>query len=156
MTEGIVPQFRAYRHSRCQQETMVAGQSFEVVSNPMSSMERTFCTPCGAMFPIDEFAWADTGETISDYYARHTSRATPLQRFLCSKTFMVAVIATAAIAASAGCSLLVANKDLFTRILMATGGLMIGAFIGMAIFVSGFANPIKRRVCGVSDTRQLR
>ena len=85
MADGPIPQFRVYRHSRCEQETVVAGQSFEVVSNPMSSMERTFCTPCGAMFPIGEFAWADTGETLSDYYARYTTRATPLQRFLCSK-----------------------------------------------------------------------
>jgi len=156
MADGPIPQFRVYRHSRCEQETVVAGQSFEVVSNPMSSMERTFCTPCGAMFPIGEFAWADTGETLSDYYARYTTRVTPLQRFLCSKTFMVAVIVTAAIATSAGTYWLVANKDLFTRILMAAGGIMIGAFVGMAIFVSGFADPIKRRVCGVADTRQLR
>jgi hypothetical protein len=156
MNEGVVPQFRVYRHSRCQQETVIAGHSFEVASNPMSSMERTFCTPCGAMFPIDEFAWVDTGETISDYYARYTAGATPLQRFLCSKTFMVALIVTAAVAASVGTYLLVANKDLFTRILMAAGGIMIGAFIGMAIFISGFADPIKRRVCGVADTRQLK
>jgi len=156
MSEEPVPQFRAYRHARCQDDTIVAGQSFEVVSNPMSSMERTFCTPCGAMFPIDEFAWVDSGETISDYYARHTTRATSLQRSLCSKTFMVVLIAIAAVATSIGTYTLVANNDLFTRIVMAAGGIMIGAFIGMAVFVSGFANPIKRRVCGVNDTRRLK
>ncbi|QDT54461.1 hypothetical protein Pan44_24940 [Caulifigura coniformis] len=155
MPADQVPQFRTYRHARCQQETIVAGQSFEVVSNPMSSMERTFCTPCGAMFPIEEFAWVDSGETISDYYARHSASATPLQRTLCSKSFMVALIAVAAVATSIGTSTLVANNDLFTRIMIAAGGFLIGAFIGMAIFLSGFANPIKRQVCGVEDTRRL-
>ncbi len=114
------------------------------------------CSTCGAMFPIAEYAWADTDESLSDYYARHTIHATPLQRFLCSKTFMVALIAIAAIAVAGAAYALVANDNWLTRLICVAGGLMIGAFIGMAIFVSGFANPIKRSVCGVSDTRLLR
>lgn len=155
MPQGSVPQFRVYRHTRCEQETVVSGQSFEVVSNPMSSMERTFCTPCGAMFPIHEFAWIDTGEAISDYYARHSSSATPLQRFLCSKTFMVAVILVGAVATSAGMYFLFVNNKLGVRLFMALFGVIVGAFVGMAIFQSAFANPIKRRVCRVDDTRRL-
>jgi len=153
--EGI-PQFRSYRHSRCDQETVVSGQSFEVVSNPMSSMDRTFCSSCGAMFPIGEFAWADTKETISDYYSRHGSRATALERFLCSKTLMVALILVSAVTTSAGMYFLFGNDKLAVRILMTLFGVMVGAFVGMAIFLSAFANPIKRRVCGVNDTRRLR
>lgn len=156
MAGELIPQFRVYRHSRCQQETMVADRMFEIVSNPMSSMERTFCTPCSAMFPIEEFAWADTGETLSDYYARYTARATPLQRFLCSKKVMVSLIVLSAALTSFGTYTLVSDKDLFTRLFMACGGLLIGAIIGMSLFLSVFANPIKRRVCGVSETRLLR
>jgi hypothetical protein len=122
----------------------------------MSSMEQTLCSSCGAMFPIAEYAWSDTGESLSDYYARHSAGATGLQRFLCSKRFMVAVILAAAIATAAAIYALVADEDLFTRLICVAGGLMIGAIVGMAIFVSGFANPIKRKVCGVSDTRLLR
>ena len=114
------------------------------------------CSTCGAMFPITEYSWTDSGETLNDYYARHTTRATDLQRFLCSKKFMVAVIALFAILAAAGCYALVAGNDLFTRLICVAGGLMIGAMIGMTVFLSGFANPIKRKVCGVSDTRSLR
>jgi len=156
MSTEAVPESRAYRHSRCLQETLVAGQSFEVVSNPMSSMERTLCSACGAMFPIAEFTWADTGETLSDYYARHTRNATPTQRFLCSKKFMVAVIAGCAIPVAVGAYAFVAPNDWLTRVIIVAGGLMIGAVIGMAIFVSGVASPITRKVCGVSDTRMLR
>lgn len=156
MSTEAIPESRAYRHLQCKQETLVSGQSFEVVSNPMSSMERTMCTTCGMMFPITEFAWADTNETLADYYARHTQNATPAQRFLCSKKFMVGVIVVCAIATAAAVLAFVAPNDWFTRIILAAGGLMIGAFIGMAVFLSGFANPITRRVCGVADTRLLR
>lgn len=151
-----IPESRAYRHVRCGQTTLVSGDSFEVVSNPMSSMERTKCSNCGAMFPITEFVWADTDETLSDYYARHTAGATPTQRFLCSKTFMVAVIAVCAIATAIGGYTIVANDNWLARLIVVAGSLMVGSIIGGAIYLSGIANPITRKVCGVKDTRMLK
>jgi hypothetical protein len=156
MTEQAVPESRTYRHVKCGNDTVVSGQPFEVVSNPMSSMERTQCASCGAMFPISEFVWSDTGETISDYYARHTKDATDRQRFLCSKKFMVAVIAVCIIVTETGIYVLLADADKLVLAFCLVGGLMIGAIIGMSVFVSGFANPIKHKVCGVSDTRSLK
>ena len=156
MTEQQIPESRTYRHIKCGNETTVGEQSFEVFSNPMSSMEQTQCSSCNAMFPISEFEWSDTGETIADYYARHTEAATDRQRFLCSKKFMVGLILFSAIVTAGAISVLVANNNMLARIICLFGGLMIGAMIGMAIFVSGFANPIKRKVCGVSDTRMLK
>jgi uncharacterized membrane protein YcjF (UPF0283 family) len=156
MSAEAIPHSRAYRHLQCQQETLVEGQSFEVVSNPMSSMERTMCSTCGMMFPIADFAWVDTGETLADYYARHTQNATPAQRFLCSKKFMVAVIALFAIATAAGAYSIVANDNWLARVICVAGGLMVGAIIGGAIFLSGIEKPITRKVCGVKDTRMLR
>ena len=156
MTEQAIPESRSYRHVKCGNDTVVSEQSFEVVSNPMSSMEQTQCSSCGAMFPISDFEWSDTGEKISDYYARHTKSATDLQRFLCSKQFMVALIAICILVTEIGIYFLLANDDKFVLIFCLVGGLMIGAIIGMAICVSGFANPIKRKVCGVSDTRSLK
>lgn len=155
MTEQGIPESRAYRHVKCGNDTVVSDQPFELVSNPMSSMEQTQCSSCGAMFPMSDFEWSDTGENISDYYARHTKDATDLQRFLCSKKFMVGIILIAAVLTASGVYLLVANDSILTRIICLFGGFMIGAMIGMAIFVTGFANPIKRKVCGVADTRLL-
>ncbi|GAA4454855.1 hypothetical protein [Novipirellula rosea] len=155
MVEQQIPESRTYRHTQCGNETTVSEQSFELVSNPMSSMEQTHCSSCNAMFPISEYEWSDTGETISGYYARHTKNATDRQRFLCSKKFMVGVILFSAIVTAGAISVLVADNNMLARIISLFGGLMIGAMIGMAIFVSGFANPIKRKVCGVSDTRML-
>ncbi|TWU59314.1 hypothetical protein Poly51_21020 [Rubripirellula tenax] len=156
MSADLVPESRAYRHITCGSETVVGGQSFEVVSNPMSSMEQTKCSMCNAMFPISDYVWADTDENLSDYYARHTTTATDLQRLLCSKKMMVGLVAVSALAAAAGVYVLVANDDLFTRTICLLGGLMIGAFIGATLFLHVFANPITRKVCGVRDTRLLR
>lgn len=155
MTEQEIPESRAYRHVKCGNDTVVSGQPFELVSNPMSSMEQTQCSSCGAMFPMSDFEWSDTSENISDYYTRYTKDATDLQHFLCSKKFMVGIILIAAVMTASGVYLLVANDSILTRLICFFGGFMIGAMIGMAIFVTGFANPIKRKVCGVADTRLL-
>lgn len=155
MTSESIPESRNYRHRKCGNETTVAEQSFETVSNPMSSMEQTFCSSCNAMFGIEEIEWSDTGETIADYYARHSANATPMQRFLTSKKFMLALIAVIAFAAAGGAFILLANSTSLIKILGALGGFVIGAFIGMMIFLEAIANPITKKVCGVSDTRSL-
>ena len=156
MTEQTIPESRTYRHIQCGADTAVSGQPFETVSNPMSSMEQTLCSSCGRMFPITEFEWTDTGEKISDYYARYTKNATSLQRFLCSKTFMVALIAVCIILTEIGIYFLVRNQNVLALVICLAGGVMIGGIIGMSVFIYGFADPIKRRVCGVSDTRTLK
>ena len=156
MAENPTPESRAYRHLKCGTETTVSGPSFETVSNPMSSMERTFCTSCNSMFGIDEYEWADTGESISDYYVRYTKNATSLQRFLSSKRFMVTLILLIALPAAIGVFLFMSNNNGIARVLGSIGGLVVGAFIGMMLFVEAFAKPITRKVCGVTDTRVLK
>lgn len=156
MADSSIPESRVYRHRKCGNETTVDGQSFETVSDPMSSMERTFCSSCNALFGISEYEWSDTGETISDYYARHSKGATSSQRFLTSKKFMVLTILFIAVPAAAGVYVLLANNNLLARLLGVVGGLVVGAFIGMMVFVEVFAKPITRKVCGVADTRSLK
>ena len=156
MAESVAPESRAYRHRKCGTETVVSGQPFETVSNPMSSMQQTFCSECNAMFGITEYEWSDTGETIAEYYARHSKTATSTQRFLTSKRFMVLVIAMIAMPAAIGAYLLLADNIVLARVFGVIGGLIVGAFIGMMIFVELFDKPISRKVCGVSDTRMLR
>jgi hypothetical protein len=108
------------------------------------------------MFGIEEYEWADTGETISDYYARHSKNATSSQRFLVSKKFMMMLILTAALSAAIGVFLLMANNNGLARLFGTFGGLVLGAFVGMMLFVEVFAKPITRKVCGVPDTRVLK
>jgi hypothetical protein len=155
MSEQSIPDSRAYRHVQCGNETLVSGDSFQVVSNPMSSMERTFCSTCNSMFPIADYEWCDTGENLADYYARHTTSATDLQRFLCSKKFMVALIAFWAVVAASGCYYLVRDQVLLAKAICLFTGLVVGAVIGGTVFLNVFEKPITRKVCGVRDTRLL-
>src|SRR5262245_5191356 len=154
MTESPIPESRVYRHVQCGTETVISGQSFEVASNPMSDMTRTWCNQCNAFFPVTDYEWSDTGEKISDYYARHSARATKLERFLCSKKFMIVCAVTGLILGMIGGYFLVRDKQLIAQIIMVpfVGG--IGVFIFCALYVE-LGKPITRRVCGVSDTRVL-
>ena len=69
---------------------------------------------------------------------------------------MVGLAALGAILTAAGVSYLVRDMNVLARVICFFGGLCIGAIIGCAVFVEVFANPIKRKVCGVKDTRMLR
>lgn len=155
MNAPAVPEARIYRHLKCNTETMVSGQAFEVVSNPMSSMTRTWCNTCQSHDSIDQYVWVDSGETIADYYARHSTKATPLQRFLVSKKFMVGMWIAGFVAASIGAWFLYKNMQPSMRYVFTPLTGLLGVFVATIIFVEVFEHPIKRRVCGVTDTRVL-
>lgn len=154
--EEAVPESRSYRHLACGQETEVSGQSFSVVSDPMSSMERTMCSSCEAMFPIAEFAWADTNETLTDYYARHSAKATSLQRFLTSKKCMISLWIVGFLGGAVGAYFLFADNELWLKILMIPMTGVIGVIVASAFYVFALCGPISRSVCGVKDTRLLK
>ncbi|MCI0360297.1 MAG: hypothetical protein L0211_17610 [Planctomycetaceae bacterium] len=149
-----IPESRVYRHLQCGTETVISGQAFEVASNPLSDMTRTWCNQCNAFFPVSDYEWSDTGEKISDYYARHSARASQLERFLCSKKFMIVCGITGFLLGTAAGIFLFRNQALWLNLLMGPFGGGLGAFGALAIYVS-LGNPIAKRVCGVSDTRLL-
>jgi len=155
MTENVVPESRTYRHFACKTETTISGQPFSVMSNPLSDMARTWCSQCGAHFPLSEYEWSDTNEKVTDYYARHSAKATPLQVFLCSRRCMILLAATGFLLGAIGGYFLFRNNALWLQILMpiACGG--FGAFGGLAVYISALCGPITQKVCGVSDTRTL-
>ena len=122
----------------------------------MSSMTRTWCTHCDSFFPLSDYEWSDTSEKLTDYYARHSQRATDLQRFLCSKKFMVILWVVGFILAAIGAYFLFQDDKVWVRIVFVPLSGVIGVLIASGVFVSGFANPITRKVCGASDTRLLK
>ena len=155
MSDQSIPESRTYRHVQCGNETTVSEESFEVASNPLSTMETTQCAACGAQFPIADFVWADTGETIADYYARHSKGATDMQRFLCSKQVMMAFIGIGALLLAVGFFILVRDEDTLVKLLCTGTGLVVGAVVGGMVFEKVLEKPIVRKVCGVKDTRML-
>ncbi|HEV8002145.1 MAG TPA: hypothetical protein VGP63_19810 [Planctomycetaceae bacterium] len=156
MSNDVPPESRSYLHAKCSTETVVGGTAFENVSNPMSSVTRTWCSQCGAYFPMSDYAWSDTGEKISDYYARHSKKATDLQHFLCSKKVMIALWIIGFISAAIGAYFLFEQRPLGAKLVLVPIGGAIGVAIASVVFVEGLANPIRRNVCGVKDTRLLK
>lgn len=156
MTLPTIPKLRRYRHERCNAYTVVAGQAFEALSDPLSDMTRTWCSTCRAFFPLSDFVWADTGEKIIDYYARHGARASRVERFLCSRAFLVlAAVAgflAGAIAGFAGFRNQGATTMLFMTVFVGVIGVIV--FASLKEFFLG--KLIVRRVCGVRDTRMLK
>jgi hypothetical protein len=154
MATQAVPESRVYRHLHCGSETVISGQAFEVASNPLADMTRTWCNQCNAFFPVTDYQWSDTGETISDYYARHSARATAIERFVCSKKFLIVCALGGLVLGGIGGYLLFRDEALWLQILMTlfVGGL--GVFAASALFIQ-LGKPITRRVCDVNDTRLL-
>ena len=155
MSDSNIRESRMYRHVKCDGITTVSDQSFEVLSNPMSSVTRTWCTECDAFAPLSEFEWADTQENIVTYYERHSTKATALEHFLVSKKCMVNLAVIGLVLGGGGGFFLFRDEGLWKCILFIPfcGGL--GAFAGLAVYITALCGPITRRVCGVKDTRTL-
>ncbi|MBC8354331.1 MAG: ammonium transporter [Planctomycetes bacterium] len=151
-----IPESRTYRHLQCDQETNVSGQPFEVISNPLSDMTRTWCNHCDSFFPLSDYEWADTGENITEYYSRHSASATQLQRFLCSKRFLIILVVVGFILGAVAGFLLFRNDALWLKIVMTPACGFFGVFGAAAVYVSVICNMVVRKVCGVSDTRVLK
>lgn len=156
MSDALVPESRTYRHTKCGAETVVSGDAFSVVSNPLADMTRTWCTPCNAFFPVEEYVWADSGERIVDYYARHSTRATSLDRFLCSKVFLILSVVVGALVGVVIGFVLMRNAGWGQRVLVAGFLAFLGVFAAAALNVSVISKVIVKRVCGVADTRALK
>jgi hypothetical protein len=122
----------------------------------MSDMARTWCTPCNAFFPISEIEWSDTGETIEKYYERHGARASGLDRFLCSKKFLVISVAVGLVVGAGAGYYLFRDRAAGARFLMTAFLGFLGVFAAAAVNVSVISKLITKKVCGVSDTRVLK
>lgn len=87
-----VPDSRSYVHSQCGETTEVDGGDFRNMASPVPGMVKTICSKCGQAFPVSEFQWEDSGESIAAYYERHRARVPALPRLLCSRQFSVAIL----------------------------------------------------------------
>jgi len=156
MTDPTIPEARTYHHQKCDAETVVSGDAFEALSDPLSDMSRTWCNTCNAFFPLSDFAWSDTGETITDYYSRHSARATKIERYLCSRTALVVSAVVGFLGGAIG-GFILFRDDGWVRLLVMTVFVGVIGIIACASLKEFFLGKlIIRRVCGVSDTRLLK
>jgi hypothetical protein len=118
-------------------------------------MSRTWCNTCQAFVPISDFEWFDTGEKISDYYARHSARVRKLERFLCSKAFLIVCGVTGFLPGAIGGYLRFRNNRLWMQVLMVPFTGFVGLIIVCSLNLLVLEKFIVKRVCGVSDSRLL-
>jgi hypothetical protein len=138
---------RDYVHAQCGEVTTVEGPEFASLADPLAKMTATYCAECEDVFPISEFAWADTQERISDYYAHYQNRASGVQRFLGSRSAMFTL---SGVAFFVGLSL-----TLVLGIVLGLIAGVVGAIVALVLHVMVIGPMILRQVLGTNDPRQL-
>lgn len=150
------PQSRSYIHKACDMATEVDGGEFQALADPLADMKQTYCTTCEDYFPVREFRWEDTNETLSKYYARHSQKASAIARFLGRRDGMLALcLLGAGLGVLAGIAIgLMKGFGL---------GILLAIILGIIGLVGGFClqafvvNPLLLlMICGEWDPRRLK
>ncbi len=84
---------RAYRHRKCQGETIIQGKDFSGICNPARIGNQTFCAVCMKMDRLINFRWVDTGENLKTYRDRMKEIATPFMKAWPSISAIIGAIA---------------------------------------------------------------
>jgi hypothetical protein len=126
-SEYTIESGRAYQHAKCGNVTRVSGNDFAFLCNPFALCTGTMCVACGAPDALNQFAWVDTGESLTDY-RRRLRQESPFHYFLA--IWLVAPIIGASIGAGGGA--------IWAQMNPANGalpfGLLFGAAVGVLIF----------------------
>ena len=153
----LVPESRPYTHDRCEQMTEVSGEAFTSLASPLTGLEQTYCNACKSMFPIAEFRWTDSNETLPNYYQRHGDKATKFDRFIASRRSIIAgLVVAVAIGIFAFAFFFFVRGDGFvTAIGCGIGSATLSLIPIAAILFSVLTPMVHKRACGVSDPREL-
>jgi len=146
---------RTYRHRKCDGCTTLSGQALVYVSNIFAHPDSTYCSRCADYFPMHEFEWNDTGESLTDYYSRYAAMFHGLDRTFGSGDFTWALIAVGAIVG--GVTGFLAARSWGT--LAAIAGAGVGVIVvGFVAFVVGatIMHHVWVRVVGTSDITSLK
>ena len=58
---------RDYIHSACRGVTTISGDDYVIIECPFRRVTHTYCATCNQTVPLDEVAWVDSSQRISDY-----------------------------------------------------------------------------------------
>ncbi len=136
--EGPPLDSRNYVHRRCGQETCVSKGDFRSIVNPFLASSGTYCMWCKKMDALDQFVWADTGETIAAF-RRRMKDSTPASFILFRRIAPpLAVILGAGLAWQSASSAM---------------GLLAGALACLVPVLLLLANPLRRIIWGIDYCR---
>ena len=91
-----LPDSRLCVHSACRTATAVTGPAFEALADPFARVRAVHCGTCRAHFPLDEFAWADTGEGLRAARARWAGQTPGWARWVYGRYGWLVLIAVSA------------------------------------------------------------
>jgi hypothetical protein len=145
--EEETPNGRTYVHRGCGGATHVSGGDYTHICDPFWPCTSTFCCGCNSFVPLDDVAWANTGEKISKYRSRMRSE-TP--GALKAWRFGVGFLIGGAIGVGVGllCAVLANMPRQRTTGFLIVGGL-VGAFV---VYLIG--TMILNRVYGIDYRRK--
>lgn len=126
------------------------------MSDPLAGMRTTYCVKCEDQFPVSEFAWSDTNELISNYYARHRKNASASDLWWCGNGGLALLMGLGFMAGVVSGVVLGLMTSGLIGVISGTVLALAGAIAGAVLRENFFARRITKRVCGVSDTRLLR
>jgi len=146
---------RSYLHTTCGAETEISGPEFQALADPLASMQRTYCAECEDYFPLEEFQWSDTGETITDYYARHGATASSMDRFWCDTSGLVCLGILGLLAGSVVGIVLGMASGFWIGVGSSIGLGLVGGIGGIVVRETLISPRILERVCGTRDVTSL-
>jgi hypothetical protein len=151
-----VPTSRTYVHAACEMPTEISESDFEAIADPICPSSHTMCAECEESFPMEEFAWSDTGERIVDYYDRYMQRVGTLGRMVGSRGTGIA-LAVLGLAGGASLGFVAAASIGWI------GGVLVGLVCatifgsaGLLVWDAVLKPAIVRRALGVDDCRMLK
>lgn len=155
---------RTYIHSTCGEATEISNPEFQAFANPLAEMEETHCSHCEIADSITQFQWADTGECIADYFARHRKNIPPeaLEKTSQQQVIRYAVRG-AVIGAIIGIALGTATGMATSLLIGIISGAVLtliaaplGAIMNFMKFESRVVQPLLEKHLGVKDVGELR
>jgi hypothetical protein len=116
--------------------------------------DRTDCECCHDSFPMHEFVWDDTGESLTDYYSRYAGLFKGKDRFLGSNSVVFVLIAVGAIVGGVAGFFIGRSWGTLATVVAAVLGVALVGFVG---FVAGAAisQNVCQRVLGTDDFTSL-
>lgn len=84
---------RIYVHANCGGETEVTARHFRGICDAYRAATRTYCVRCEDYFPLKEFSWSETDETLTSFRARMKALSPPKHRRIENVLQWLAVLA---------------------------------------------------------------
>lgn len=135
---------RVYQHDRCGKNTEVTNEHLRAIYDPYKDVRRTYCVICKDYYPLDEFKWVETGETLSAFRKRLKRMLSPQQYAMQKRLQWGSAIAALAVGAFLGWYV--------PGIIWKIVAVVVGTPVSLFVFL--FISAIVEDAMGIEDLRR--